>query len=158
MASLSDYEKRLEDNPKATIRKGLLWVFFLGVMFSILSYAFGWFSEAAVVAKKEFGAEAALKKYEWFKDASETIEEKRQTISVYTSNIELMKTDYEDVKRADWDRIDKQQYNQWALEIVGLKASYNKVVKEYNAQSSKFNWNLYNTSDLPITYDLYLSQ
>lgn len=158
MASISDYEKRLNNNPKSTILKGLLWLFGIVILFSTLSYGFGWFSEAAAVAKEEFGAKASLKKYEWFKDASETILEKKQTILVYQTNVDQMKKDYSDTKRKDWDRIDKQQYNQWSLEIVGLKASYNKVVKEYNAQSSKFNWKIYNTSDLPVTYNMYLSK
>lgn len=116
----------------------------------------GWLIEAEEVAQEEFGARGSLKKYEWFKDAAETINEKQQTIAVYENNLVNLKEDYKDVPRSKWDRLDKQQYNQWTMEITGIKASYNKVVKEYNSQSSKFNWSLYNTSDLPRSFELYL--
>ena len=118
----------------------------------------GWFAEGAEVAKEEFGPRASLEKYEWFKDASATIDEKRHTIKVYEQNKIDMLEDYQDIPRMDWDRLDKQQYNQWAMEVTGIKASYNKVVREYNAQSSKFNWDFYDTSPLPHSYSLYLDQ
>ncbi len=129
----------------------------LMILSAILLTSCGWFSEANTVAREEFGARGSLKKYEWFKDASETIIEKKQTIEIYQANLKSLSEEYEGTKRKDWDRLDKQQFNQWKLEIVGIKASYNKVVKEYNSQSSKFNWSFYNTSDLPRNYDLYIS-
>lgn len=128
------------------------------ILTAVLLTSCGWISEADDVAQEEFGARGSLKKYEWFKDASETINEKLQTIEVYTQNLTQLQEDYEGISRKDWDRLDKQQYNQWNLEIVGMKASYNKVVKEYNSQSSKFNWQFYNTSELPRNYELYISK
>jgi len=139
------------------MKKILIWILGLFILFSITGYVFSWFGEASTVAKEEFGAKASLKKYEWFKNAAETIQEKKQTIKIYESNISAMENDYKNVPRNKWSRLDKQQYNQWKMEIAGLKASYNKVVKEYNAQSSKFNWRLYNTSNLPKHYDLYIN-
>jgi len=124
----------------------------------VVSSSCSWAIEGAQVAKEEVGPRAMLKKYEWFKDASATIDEKIHTINVYETNIVNMKEIYLDVPRKDWDRIDKQQYNQWSAEITGIKASYNKVVKEYNAQSSKFNWDYFNTVDIPESYNLYLDQ
>jgi hypothetical protein len=128
-----------------------------GALLSFMAYALGWFSEGAQVVQEEFGPSAALEKYEWFKNASETIEQKKRTIGVYETNINEINASYDGIPRKDWDRIDKQQYNQWRAEITGMKASYNKVVKDYNSQSSKFNWEMFNTSGLPRSYDLYLS-
>jgi hypothetical protein len=51
-----------------------------------------------------------------------------------------MNNEYEGVSKCDWDRLDKSQYNQWKVELTGLKASYNQLASEYNAQSQKFNW------------------
>lgn len=158
MGNYRQYEDDFENNPKGTIVKTMFWVLGIVILFSVIGYGLGWFSEAAVVAKEEFGAKASLKKYEWFKDASETIEAKRQTILVYEANLTDIDEQYGNVPRKDWDRLDKMQYNQWRAEITGIKASYNKVVKEYNAQSSKFNWRGYNTTDLPMTYDLYMDK
>ena len=124
--------------------------------FTLNLFSCSWVSEANQTAREEFGAKGSLKKYEWFKDCSNTIDEKLQTIKVYEQNIKLLEESYKEVERRNWDTIDKQQYNQWRAEITGMKASYNKVVKEYNSQSSKFNWSFYNTSQLPKTYTLYL--
>lgn len=156
--SLEGYEKEFENRPRRFILRFIAWLFIVGILFAGASYVFGWFSEAAVVVKEEFGPRASLEKYEWFKDCSETILEKQNTIEVYEINTTLMEADYKGVPHKDWDRIDKQQFNQWRAEITGIKASYNKVVKEYNAQSEKFNWDLYNTSDLPPSYDLYIDK
>ena len=112
----------------------------LYILLTISIVSCGWISEAENVAQEEFGATGSLKKYEWFKDAAETINEKRQTIAVYENNLKLLNEQYGKIPRKDWDRLDKQQFNQWTMEITGIKASYNKVVKEYNSQSSKFNW------------------
>lgn len=158
MGSYSQYERNFEANPKRFVWKGLLWLLGLSIVFGSIGYGLGWFSEAAEVVKEEFGPKAALKKYEWFKDASETLNEKRNTIMVYESNLKDMKEDYKEIPRFKWADIDKQQYNQWRMEITGIKASYNKVAKEYNSQSSKFNWSSFNTSNIPETYDLYLTQ
>jgi len=148
----------MEDITLGKIIKFILILFLLSTIIGSIGYGLGWFSEAATVAKTEFGAKASLKKYEWFKDCSNTIEEKRNSIKLYEANLKNIDKQYEGVKRKDWDDFDKAQYNQWSMEIVGIKASYNKVVKEYNSQSDKFNWAMYNTSDLPRSYDLYLNE
>lgn len=134
------------------------WVFVIGFGVIILSFFLGGFAEASQVVSDEFGAKASLKKYEWFVNAAETIDEKNRTIEVYETNVTNFEEDFKGIPRNEWDNLDKQQYNQWRMEITGLKASYNMVVKEYNSQSAKFNWNLYNTSELPKSYDLYLSK
>ena len=133
-----------------------LWIVGFIIVFSTISYELGWFSEAVTVAKQEFGATAALKKYEWFKTVSSTLDEKKNTIQVYESNIDQMKIDYADTPRPKWEDVDKLQYNQWVTEVSGLKANYNDIVKDYNAQSSKFNWSAFNTTELPKKYDQYL--
>jgi len=134
---------------------------FIGVIsliaFGIIGIAVDMGGEAVSVAKEEFGARKSLKKYEWFKDAAEAIQSRANTIKVYEDNIARMKQDYKGVPRSKWDRWDKEQYNQWQMEVVGLKASYNLIVKEYNAQSKKFNWKLYETSELPRTFKEYLT-
>lgn len=158
MTSFRQHEKNFDNNPSRSIYYGAFWLLGFMIIFSTIAYGLGWFGEAATVAKEEFGARSSLKKYEWFKDASETLQEKKQTIAVYEQNLTELKAEYEGTPRTEWDRIDKQQFNQWNMEVAGLKASYNKVVKEYNSQSSKFNWSAYNTTELPEEYDLYLKK
>lgn len=112
-------------------------------------YVFGWFGEAAQVAREEFGPRAALQKYEWFKDASAQLDKKQADIKVYQSRVTAMDEMYKDTSRKEWPREDRSQYNIWLSEVAGVKASYNGLAAEYNAQMKKFNWRFANAGDLP---------
>ncbi len=114
-----------------------------------------WFvNDARETAKEEFSPSAMLKKYEWFKNTSAELQKKLSDIEVYQANINIMTEDYAGTKRKDWDRTDKEQFNQWRIELAGIKASYNSLVAEYNAQSSKFNWERFE-GDIPEVYIPY---
>lgn len=131
----------------------------LGVLIGMFFLSnFLWFAgDATNVAKQEFSATAMLKKYEWFKDASAQLEKKFSDITVYESNIKIMQEEYAGTERKDWDRLDKQQFNQWRTELAGIKSSYNDLSAEYNAQSSKFNWKGFE-GDIPIEYNQLLRE
>jgi len=106
------------------------------VAFNIL----GWLGRANQVIQSEFDPQELLRKYEWFKDAAAQLDKKLADIQVYRENIIQMREDYGDVLRTQWDRTDRIQFNQWNIELAGVRASYNALAAEYNAQSSKFNW------------------
>lgn len=132
---------------------GIIFVVFLLSMFG---KGLGWFSEAADVAKEEFGARASLTKYEWFKDASAQLEKKLADIDTYQQSLASLQDSYEDTPRKDWDRFDKQNWQQLTQELNGIKSSYNTLAAEYNANSEKFNWSIYKGSDVPpIQYNQY---
>jgi hypothetical protein len=109
---------------------------------------FGWFSEAAQVAKQEFGPKAMLTKYEWFKNASAALSAKQAGIGVLDERVKQIEADYQGVSRVKWDRTDKENVNLWRQEVAGLKLSYNNLAAEWNAQISKFNWRPF-IGDLP---------
>lgn len=117
-----------------------------------VGYVGGWFTDAAGVAKDEFGPRNALVKYEWFKDASAALDAKAKNISVYEADIKRFENDYEGVLKKDWSRTDADAYNLKQQELIGLKASYNNLVAEYNANSKKFNWNFANVDNIPQNY------
>lgn len=119
------------------------------IAISAISYVLGFFGEAADVAKEEFGPRAMLQKYEMFKDMSAQLDKKKADISVYKQRLTNLEESYEGESRRNWDRIDKEQMNQWNLEVAGVIASYNSLAAEYNAQMSKFNWKFANKGDLP---------
>ena len=106
------------------MKKFILWGLLIFIGLGVLGFVFGIIGEGASVAKKEFGPKAALKKYEYFINTSEALDAKFRTITVYEGNLTSMTADYKDVSRKDWDRVDKQQFNQWNMEIAGIKASY----------------------------------
>lgn len=51
---------------------------------------FGWFGEAAKVAQEQFGPEALLSKYEWFKDASAGLDKKQADLGVYQARLKSL--------------------------------------------------------------------
>lgn len=141
------HAKTLEKGPKSatlTIIKGGAILIFIGVIFSILSGILGWFGEAAQVARNEFGPQAALTKYEWFKDTAAGLDRKQANIKVYSARLAT----FDGMSRKDMDRTDKTQQAQWLAEVAGVKASYNTLASDWNSQISKFNWSMF-LGDLP---------
>ena len=131
------------------IRRLFYLIFVLGILTLITGYSLGWFDEAARVTQKEFGPRAMLQKYEWFKDAASQLEKKQADITVYEARILGMDETYKSLPRQNWPREDREQYNIWSSEVAGVKASYNALASEYNAQMAKFNWSFANAGELP---------
>lgn len=105
--------------------------------------------EAADVAQHEFGAKESLRKYEWFKDAAAQLNAKRADIGVFEARLASLDAQYKDEKRSAWNRADLDQYNVTTTELLGVKASYNNLAAEYNAQMAKVNWAFANAGSLP---------
>ena len=122
-------------------------VLFIGL--SVIGNSLGWFNEALQVTNEEFGPKAMLQKYEWFKDSSAQLDKKRADIQVYQQRFTALKESYGDTPRKDWDRTDKESFNQWNVEVAGVIASYNSLAAEYNSQMAKFNWRFAETGQLP---------
>lgn len=95
--------------------------------------------DAQDVVQKEFSPSAMLKKYEYFKNLSSAIDEKRATIDVYESQLKGIKN-HEDF-----------QYQQVQAEMMGLISMHNSLCSEYNSAMSKFNYAFCNKGDLPAT-------
>ena len=93
-------------------------------------------ADTASVITKEFSPSSLLKKYEYFKDLSASIDEKRATIEVYKSQISGIK-DQEGF-----------QYQQTQAEMIGLISMHNSLCKEYNSGMSKFNYSFCNKGTL----------
>lgn len=144
-----DYQAAEYDGPMPIAVKVVYLLFALGILVSVLGYGFGWFSEAAKVTQEEFGPRAMLKKYEWFKDASSELEKKQADVKVYEGRMTAMAESYKPFERQKWAREDREQYNVWSSEVAGVKASYNSLAAEYNAQMAKLNWRFANVGELP---------
>jgi len=144
-----DYEGAAERGPMAIAIKVILALFALGIFASVIGYSLGWFGEAAQVAQEEFGPRAMLEKYELFKDEAAQLEKKQADITVYDGRMKAMDETYKSLPRQKWPREDREQYNVWSSEVAGVKASYNSLAAEYNAQMAKFNWRFANVGELP---------
>jgi len=108
-----------------------------------------WANETIEVVHEEFGPRALLAKYEWFKDASATLDKKVADITVLRGNIESLSSMYEGQSRSEWSRYDLQEYNLLTAELRGLIASYNTLASTYNSEMVKFNWRFANRGELP---------
>lgn len=126
----------------------LKWVFIglaLVIGLSVFNMATSWLGGAAKVAQKEFSAETMLKKYEWFKNASNQIEKRSKDIQIYAIKQESMCV-------GQTDRLAREQCMMWAQEVAGIKSAHNSLVAKYNSQASKFNWAAFNADNIPTTY------
>ncbi len=144
-----DYEKAAEKSPFSLAVKVIIGLTVLCAFIGVISYTFGWIGEAADVTKKEFGPKALLLKYEWFKNASAELDKKQADIKVYEQRVVEQDKDYAGVLKKDWPRDARETRSQWQNEVAGVKASYNSLAAEYNAQMAKFNWRFANSGELP---------
>ena len=144
----TDFFKDIIGYPKRFIIKVIL---FLILTFAVIGFMFwilGWFSEAGQVAKQEFGPKASLAKYEWFIDTYEEIKVVRKNYEQYKSIV----AGYGDPSLLDrWSRAD---YNSDKAVLFGYIAQYNDLVGSYNANSKKFNWESYNTTNSTVPQNI----
>jgi len=105
--------------------------------------------DAFDTAYEEFKPSELLRKYEWFKNALASLDAKRADVKIMEARIKSIEETYDDTKRKDWPRDDRESYNLWQSELAGMKISYNSTAAEYNAQMAKLNWRFTNAGDLP---------
>ncbi len=114
-----------------------------------LGFGLNWAGKAAQVVSEQVDPRALLRKYEWFKDASAALDSKLATIKV-------MEVRLASIDKKTADRSDKEQMYVWMSEVSGIKASYNGLASEYNAQMAKINWAFCNRGSLPAGADVPL--
>jgi len=117
------------------------------IIVSAVGYVLGWFGEAAGVAQKEFGAKAALTKYEWFIDQTNMITKADGDIAIFEKKLADVEANYVSLNGADktkWDASTKMLYTHdiqaAQTDLAAIVSNRNTLVKDYNAQSAKFNW------------------
>ena len=120
---------------------------FLGIPFAfvglqVLWFAPQWAGRAVPVIQREVDPGVLLKKYEWFKDASAALDKKVADMQVYESRLQV----FEGQVMA---RTDREQRYGWLSELAGVKASYNQLAAEYNANMAKMNYRFTNIGMLP---------
>lgn len=106
-------------------------------------------NDASDTTFNEFKPSALLKKYSDFKDMAAQLDQKLASLKVYEQRFTDLKDQYKGVSRKDWARDDREQYNLWQSEQAGIKASYNDLAAQYNANMAKFNYRFCNTGTLP---------
>lgn len=98
----------------------------------------------------EYSPGAMLKKYEWFKNQYEAIQQiDRRLVDAEKQAGQFVRMPGD--SQLTWQDKDERQ----RLNAVrqGYASQYNALVAEYNAQSKKFNWSYFKTRDLPLTIE-----
>jgi len=145
-------EKRVAAGPGSALRLVSFWIVILmavGLGLGVVGHAFGWFGQAARLASTEFGPAEMLRKYEWFKDASAQLDKLHADICVYDQRRKALLETYGETPRAQWPRDDREEWNLIESEVAGVKAAYNELASQYNAQMAKFNYRFANAGELP---------
>lgn len=129
---------------------GLIGLFItINVVSGIFSFTGSMIQETKKLAVEELSPYVLLKKYSSFKDMYAVLSKKQSDIGIYEQRITSMTESYEGIHRHKWDRTDKEQFNQWQSELVGIKASFNNLAAQYNAQMAKMNYRFTNVGMLP---------
>ena len=166
---MARYDRDWDDAPTVwTFIKWFMIIFAAVFVMGIISTACGLFGGAidngAKLIQQEFYPTELLKKYEWFKDAAAALDKKAADIGVYNTRLENLAADYKGIPRSKWPRDDREQSSIWQSELAGIKASYNQLAAEYNAEMVKFNKAIANVGPppqggkLPQYYKPYLEQ
>lgn len=136
------------------------YIFIALSLVSILSFnSCNFVNDGVATAHKEYDPSAMLKKYEWFKNQSEYILKMDKDIANAKTLRDQVRAQFEGDNGKDhskWDPITKSQYqekvNLQDQMVLATVAQRNTIVADYNAQSSKFNWEPFKSkTDLPAT-------
>lgn len=159
MSNWDTVEKTLTEGPRPAGWLIVRWVLILmvaSVALGIVGRMVGWFGQAAQVASEQFGPRELLRKYEWFKDAAAQLDSLNANVRVYEQRRKALTDTYKETPRAQWPRDDRQEWNLIESEVAGVKASYNTLAADYNAQMAKFNYRFANAGQLPAGADRVL--
>lgn len=157
MSNWDTVEKTIESGPRAAgwlIFKWLLVLIVAVTVLGIFGRVVGWFGQAAQVASEQFGPRELLRKYEWFKDASAQLDSLNASVRVYDGRRAAIESAYKD--RSQMPRDERQELDQISAEVAGVKAAYNTLAAQYNAQMAKFNYAFTNAGQLPQGADRVL--
>jgi len=118
------------------------------VAFSVISWTCHMCGRTQQVVTQELDPQVLLNKYSWFKDSSAQLDKKVADIKIYQKKLDNVSVMYgkEAIK---WPRDVRNDYSIWGQEVAGIKASYNTLAADYNAQMAKINWRFTNQGMLP---------
>jgi len=106
-------------------------VIIFAAVLAVIGHGLGWFGEAGEVAQREFGAGAAVYKYEWFKDKSNSLVAAEERIKITDQAL----TDFKESagEREKWTFEDKDEYSRLTTDLRGQKAHFEQLKAEYRA-------------------------
>lgn len=126
----------------------LIGLFFLNLILGTCNTANKMVDNAQKVVYEEFKPEELLKKYSWFKDASAQLDGMVATLGAYETR-EKKRDERYGKDALKWPRDVQDQADVAQSEYIGIKANYNQLAAQYNANMVKFQTKFCNVGDLP---------
>ncbi len=131
------------------------------ITMTICAFTCNFVGDGVQTVHNEYDPSAMLKKYEWFKNQSQFILKADQDIKNLKSEQQIKEQFENDNGKShtSWDPITKNSYQEQInlnqQQRMAIVANRNKMVADYNAQSSKFNWGAFKTKDdlPPVSFD-----
>jgi len=132
-----------------------LWWRVLGVVLAVT--AIGWFLAAVTrpvqVVDRVTNPDRIIQNYEWFEETHNDAKALDQQIVNADLQLDsLVSTLDED--RANWSRVDQQEFNRLNAVVLGLRNQRATVVADYNARSNQITRNLWKGSGLPYQLEI----
>jgi hypothetical protein len=118
------------------------------IVLNVVGFVLGWFGKAADVVSHEVDPAVLQQKYEWFKDASATLDARHADIAVFDSRFRSIGGKIGECPTGI-DRVSREQCMVWVQEVSGVVASYNDLASQYNSEMAKWNWRFTNIGQLP---------
>ncbi len=105
----------------------------------------GFVGGAMDVVQQEFNPQEIQRKYLWFKQSHAALDAKDQNIK----NILAMIDEVSAVPRDQRTEDDTFELRQNRTVLMGMKANFNKMASEYNANVSTWNWGYFDKGEYP---------
>ncbi len=121
----------------------------VSLMSGTAAYFLGWIGEGAHVAQKQFGPQATLDKYIWWKQAAAGLKAKQENILSMRKGLGDLRAQYKGKERKDWARTDLESESLKQTELQAAIGSYNDLAGQYNAAMAEFNMAFANRGTLP---------
>lgn len=151
MKTSAEYEKGMEENPKGTVTRIVLYcvglMLLVGGIFWTVDFVTTPAQTAKDIVKKTLNADNVLQNYEWFKQQNnDYIAINRKIADADSSVIRFQKSAG---ARSTWTFEDKNEYSRLTSISDGLKYQRADIVSKYNARSKMLNRDIFKTNDLP---------
>lgn len=151
MKTSDDYAKGLEQNPKGTITRIVLWLTGLSMLVGGIFWMADLITTPAQTAKdlvkKTLNADNVIQNYEWFKQQYNDYIAINKKIAAADSSVARFTKDAG--PRSSWTFEDKNEYSRLTSISDGLTYQRDDIVSKYNARSKMMNRDLFKTNDLP---------
>jgi hypothetical protein len=136
----------------------LLYLLIIGIMFTVIGFALGWFGGVAKVADKELSPPALVAKYRLMLTQQNSLEELNVNIKVYEKQLKDIESQNANISRREWAASDREQYDNIYNAVSASKITFNRLAAQYNSEMKDVLYAFANRADLPTGATVVLNR